>query len=128
GFVALALGGMIFVAFSAWHGGARGVRALLDPGAIGALLAIVVPWHVALAVADGDFAWFYLVNEHVLRYIGLRQPHDYYTGPPWYYLPRIPLYLLPWSAFLLLLPLRGRDAARDDDGLECLLWIWFGAA
>ncbi|HZR70286.1 MAG TPA: glycosyltransferase family 39 protein [Burkholderiales bacterium] len=128
GFVALALGGMVFVAFSAWQDGAPGVRALLDPGAIGALLAVVVPWHVALALADGDFAWFYVVNEHVLRYIGLRRPHDYYTGPPWYYLPRIPLYLFPWSVFFVLLPLRGRDTAEDDEGLERLLWIWFASA
>src|SRR5262249_47558176 len=77
---------------------------------------------------DGEFAWFYLVNEHVLRYLGLREPHDYYTGPPWYYLPRIPLYLLPWSAFFALLPVRDRDAAGDDAGLERLLWIWFAAA
>ena len=51
------------------------------------LLAIAAPWHIAAAdrnPAAGEsrgFLWFYFVNEHFLRYLGKRIPHDYDTVP-----------------------------------------------
>ncbi len=69
--------------------------------AIGIFLLIVLPWHVIAVLTEPIFAWFYFVNEHVLRFLGKREPHDYYAGAWWYYLPRMVLYLFPWS-FLLL--------------------------
>ena len=51
------------------------------------LLAVAAPWHVLAALANpaqGDsrgFAWFYFINEHVLRFLGRRYPKDYYTEP-----------------------------------------------
>ncbi len=89
-------------------------------------LAISVPWHVLAALAnptqghpgnlswtngrftvplptDGNvhgWAWFYFVNEQVLRYLNLRVPRDYDTVPLWLFLGLIFVWLLPWSAFL----------------------------
>ncbi|MFZ6742662.1 glycosyltransferase family 39 protein [Undibacterium sp. JH2W] len=71
--------------------------------AIGIFLLIALPWHIAAIVAEPIFAWFYFINEHVLRFLGKREPHDYYAGAWWYYLPRMIIYLFPWSFFLPVL-------------------------
>ena len=85
-----------------------------------------MPWHVAAALREPAFGWFYFVNEHVLRFLGMREPHDYYTGPFYYYLPRILMFLFPWSVFIPLLFVRiGRRAAGMPD-IEKLAWVWFG--
>ncbi len=89
-------------------------------------LALAVPWHILAALAnptqghpgnltftnghftvplptDGNvhgWAWFYFVNEQILRYLNLRVPHDYDTVPLWLFLGLIFVWLLPWSVFL----------------------------
>ncbi len=44
--------------------------------------------------------WFYFMNEHVLRYLNLRIPHDYDTSPLWLFWGLCLIWLMPWSAFL----------------------------
>jgi 4-amino-4-deoxy-L-arabinose transferase-like glycosyltransferase len=44
--------------------------------------------------------WFYFMNEHLLRYLNLRVPHDYDTSPLWLFWGLCFLWLMPWSAFL----------------------------
>jgi len=95
-------------------------RVLVDPVAIAVLLAIALPWHLAAAYRQPGFAWFYFVNEHVLRFLGRREPHDFYEGPWWYYLPRLALGSLPW-AVLLVVPGRSRE---PSDGTQRFLWAW----
>ena len=75
---------------------------------------IALPWHVLAALrnpaivmpagtglpAHAGWAWFYLINEHVLRFRGLRIPHDYGQVPvPLFWLMFF-LWLMPWTAFL----------------------------
>ena len=90
------------------------------------MLVITVPWHVLIALAnpghghpgdishvtghwevplptDGNvhgWAWFYIVNEQVYRYLNVRVPHDYDTSPLWLFYGLIAIWLMPWSAFL----------------------------
>ena len=69
-------------------------------------LAVAAPWHVLASLANpaqGDargFAWFYFINEHVLRFLGRRYPKDYYTEPLLTFWGVILLWMAPWSAFL----------------------------
>jgi 4-amino-4-deoxy-L-arabinose transferase-like glycosyltransferase len=89
-------------------------------------LAIAAPWHIAIALAnptqghpgglafanghwhvplptDGNvhgWAWFYFVNEQVLRYLNLRVPRDYDTVPLWLFWGLCLIWLMPWSAFV----------------------------
>jgi 4-amino-4-deoxy-L-arabinose transferase-like glycosyltransferase len=96
----------------------------LTSGAV--FLAIAAPWHILIALAnptqghpgsltftnhhwqvplptDGNvhgWAWFYFVNEQVLRYLNLRVPRDYDTVPLWLFWGLILIWLMPWSAFL----------------------------
>ncbi|MDO9218605.1 MAG: hypothetical protein Q7U14_15125, partial [Lacisediminimonas sp.] len=80
----------------------RSLWTMLDPVALLIFAALVLPWHVAASSVEPIFAWFYFYNEHVLRFLGKREPYDYYGGPWWYYLPRMVIYLFPWCFLLLL--------------------------
>ena len=59
-------------------------------------------WMVPLP-SDGSvrgWFWFYFMNEHVLRYLNLRVPHDYDTSPLWLFWGLCLIWLMPWSAFV----------------------------
>jgi 4-amino-4-deoxy-L-arabinose transferase-like glycosyltransferase len=74
-------------------------------------IAIAAPWHLLMAlrnpavpgsiVARGWF-WFYIVNEHFMRFLGKRIPHDYGQVPIWLFLMLAALWLAPWASFLPL--------------------------
>ncbi|HYT32854.1 MAG TPA: phospholipid carrier-dependent glycosyltransferase, partial [Thermoanaerobaculia bacterium] len=74
-------------------------RAWSVPGIV-LFLAIAVPWHVAAALAEKRFAWFYFVNEHWLRFLGRRQPADFHEDPLFSPVLSLVLLLLPWGVFL----------------------------
>ncbi len=69
------------------------------------------------------FWYFYFVNEHFLRFLGGRFPHDYNKMPfAWYWLAHL-VWLFPWSLFLpamLVVAWRTRHAwmqhLRRDSG------------
>ena len=79
-------------------------------------LAIAAPWHILCGLANPDqghplgnhpsignvhgFFYFYFVNEHVLRFLGLRYPHDYNKMPASLYWLAHLVWLFPWSLFL----------------------------
>ena len=79
-------------------------------------LAIAAPWHILCGLANPDqghpignhptignvhgFWYFYFVNEHLLRFLGHRYPHDYNKLPfAAYWLLHL-VWLFPWSLFL----------------------------
>jgi 4-amino-4-deoxy-L-arabinose transferase-like glycosyltransferase len=79
-------------------------------------LIIAAPWHVwaslrmppyldfTMRSVPGEyhgFFWFYFMNEHVLRFLGLRYPHDYNTVPRLTFWLLNLLWLFPWSFYLL---------------------------
>ncbi|MES2393935.1 MAG: glycosyltransferase family 39 protein [Acidobacteriota bacterium] len=96
-------------------------------------LAIAAPWHIAAGLAnptqgsptpfhfvhghwqvplptDGNvrgWFWFYFMNEHLLRYLNLRVPHDYDTSPLWLFWGLCFIWMMPWSAFVF----KAADAA-----------------
>ena len=79
-------------------------------------LAIAVPWHILAGLRNPDhgnpignvptpghvhgFFYFYFINEHFLRFLGKRYPHDY-NKQPWfaYWFGQL-IWLFPWSIFL----------------------------
>jgi 4-amino-4-deoxy-L-arabinose transferase-like glycosyltransferase len=121
--------GIVLVTLVSTRGIARGWQRLkqfhlLSSAAV--FLILATPWHVLAALAnptrghpgnltwsgghfsvplptDGNvhgWAWFYFVNEQVLRYLNLRVPRDYDTDPLWLFLGLILVWLMPWSAWL----------------------------
>jgi 4-amino-4-deoxy-L-arabinose transferase-like glycosyltransferase len=79
-------------------------------------LAIAAPWHILAGLANPDqghpvgnhptpgnvhgFWYFYFVNEHFLRFLGQRFPHDYNKLPFVAYWLLHLAWLFPWSLFL----------------------------
>ncbi|HEY8099500.1 MAG TPA: glycosyltransferase family 39 protein [Burkholderiaceae bacterium] len=105
----------------------KALQALTDQKALALFLLIALPWHIAAAMQQQGFAWFYFINEHVLRFFGLRKPLDYHIEPFYFYLIRIPLMLLPWTPLLFLI-FRSERAGNNALGIcirFCRAWILF---
>ena len=79
------------------------------------LFAVVaLPWHILAAMRNPAIAmpaglglparagwfWFYIINEHFMRFRGLRIPHDYGQVPIPLFWTMFFLWLMPWVAFL----------------------------
>lgn len=127
GLLPLCLAGVIVVWFVAFYYRTwKKVFHILNPIGIGIFLLITVPWHWLAHLALPDFSWFYFVNEHILRFLDQRLPRDYYRGPWYYYLVRIPAYLIPWT---FLLPFWGKKVEEGGGThiptLRTFAWIWF---
>lgn len=126
GGVALVLAGLVVGLFFLWtRPGWRKFKDFFDLWGLLLFFAVSVPWHVAASLEDPGFAWFYFMNEHVLRFLGMREPHDYYHGPVYYYVHRLLIYFVPWcflfGVFVVRAPVR-RDPNKD---LKIFLRLWF---
>ncbi len=105
-------------------------------------LIIAAPWHVlailrnppyfAFSLHSGPgeyhgFFWFYFFNEHLLRFLNLRYPHDYSTVPrPLFWLLNL-VWIFPWSAYLpLTLTLPYRPTSRAGRA-RLMAACWIGA-
>jgi 4-amino-4-deoxy-L-arabinose transferase-like glycosyltransferase len=77
-------------------------------------VAIAAPWHVMAGLRNPGqgfpgpiptvgnvhgFWWFYFINEHVLRFLGKRYPHDYNKLPDTLYWAMNLVWLFPWSVW-----------------------------
>ena len=77
-------------------------------------VAIAAPWHILAALrnppielppglglpAHGGWAWFYLYNEHIARFLSRRIPHDYGQVPIPLFWFLAAVWIFPWVAFL----------------------------
>lgn len=77
-------------------------------------VGIAAPWHILAALRNpavpmpvglglpdkAGWAWFYLYNEHIARFLSRRIPHDYGNVPRLLFWLLLVLWLLPWAAFL----------------------------
>jgi 4-amino-4-deoxy-L-arabinose transferase-like glycosyltransferase len=106
-------------------------------------LVIAAPWHILAALrnpaialpsglglpATGGWAWFYLYNEHIARFLSKRIPHDYGLTPVWLFWLYLILWIFPWAIFLptavieQIRTLRNRITARKHEAsLSLILW------
>ncbi len=67
---------------------------------IAVFLLLAVPWHAMVALRNEGFLWHYFVNEHILRFVGRRQPQDYDSIGLLAFWALILLWMFPWSVFL----------------------------
>jgi 4-amino-4-deoxy-L-arabinose transferase-like glycosyltransferase len=129
------------------------LRQLHPISSTAAFLAIAVPWHILIALANPTqghpanlaftlhpaagahhwqvplpaygqvhgWAWFYFINEQLLRYLNLRVPHDYDTVPLYLFLGLILIWLMPWSAFLFQALAQATRSAHTAIASSCQL-------
>ena len=68
-------------------------------------LLVAAPWHVLAGLRNTGayqghgFFWFYFVNEHFMRFLGRRIPHDYNKLPGYLFWLLHFAWLFPWSLF-----------------------------
>ena len=127
-FFPLVVSGLFFISAGAWRAWLRAI--FFWPGWL-VFLAIVVPWHVAVFLDQGDafFRGFYL-KHNVNRYSNTFEGHG---GKWYYYLAVAPFVLMPFFGWLLAVggkvlrqvrrsPL---GTARGDGLFERFLVLWF---
>ena len=114
-------------------------------------LAIAAPWHIFAALRNpaitlparlglpprGGWAWFYLYNEHIARFLSRRVPHDYGQVPiPLFWLLAA-IWIFPWVAFVPAAVARhvrtlkarfvsGLDAQDQSTETALTLLLWTG--
>ena len=85
---------------------------------IALFLLIAAPWHILAGLHNPDqghpvgnvpsaagvhgFFYFYFINEHVLRFLGHRYPHDYNKQAAWVFWLGHLVWLFPWSIYVPL--------------------------
>jgi 4-amino-4-deoxy-L-arabinose transferase-like glycosyltransferase len=108
-------------------------------------LAIAVPWHLLADIqnppialppdlglpAHGGWAWFYLYNEHIARFLSQRIPHDYGQVPVPLFWLLAAIWIFPWIAFLPgaivrhFTDLRESEFSSEQDQETALtLFVW----
>src|SRR5574343_648467 len=127
-FFPLVVSGLFFVSAGAWRAWLRAI--FFWPGWL-VFLAIVVPWHVAVYLDQGDafFRGFYL-KHNVNRYSNTFEGHG---GKWYYYFVVAPFVLMPFFGWLLAIvgKVTGRlhrssfGTMRGEGLLERFLLIWF---
>lgn len=122
GLVALVLMGILILSFLSMERNLLFLKYFFHPFAMGIFLILTVPWHVLACLKEDRFSWFYFVNEHWMRFLDKRIPRDYYTGPFYYYIPRILGYLMPWT---VLAPIFFRKQLVLTSSLKKFLGCWF---
>jgi len=122
-FFPLLISGLFFVSAGAWRDWLKAV--FFWPGWL-LFLAIVVPWHVAVYLDQGDafFRGFYL-KHNINRYADTFEGHG---GRWWYYFAVLPFILLPFTGWLLAIVGRLVSQLRQTDSealFERFLILWF---
>lgn len=102
------------------------VPKLFSPGPLVAFLALVVPWHVAIARRDPEWFDFYVVGEHFRRYFESGHRRE---GHPLLFVGVLLAGLVPWSVLFgriagALPPLRrGEWRERGSEAYLQLFWV-----
>ena len=123
GFIALAVPGLIIAAFAVWEGRLPALlRASWLP--VGAALAVILPWALAIHLREGDFWHYFFWVEHIQRF--LHPGKGQHPEAFWFFVPVIVTGLLPWSALLPAAVPGLRNTFTDP--LIRFLTCWLAAA
>jgi 4-amino-4-deoxy-L-arabinose transferase-like glycosyltransferase len=102
----------------------RWFRDLLRPVVVLPFVAVAVPWYALCYARNGAvFLHDFILVHHFERFTSAALQH---VQPWWFYLPRLPLLLLPWTP--LLVTLRARAMWAEPKTRFLLAWTGFGLA
>lgn len=98
---------------------------VLPGGAL--FLLIAAPWHILVAIRNPGFLSYYVLNEHVMRFLGKRNLINYATLPVPTYLAMTFAWFCPWTIFLPAALWRcwPRSRERPDRAMLFVL-LWAG--
>ncbi len=115
----------VIIPLAAWalsrRGRARPLRQLIHPTTLLVFILLAAPWFAAVLHKYPDLMAYWLGDETAGRVISTMHGR---TGPWWYFLPQLPLLMLPWLPELV----RGVRRIRwEKDGVSShlllILWI-----
>jgi len=139
GLIGLAFTGLIILLFLLAVGDFAYLKKMRLFSSALVFLLIAAPWHILAAIRnpaqpsgpEKGFLWEYFVNEHLLRYLNERIPHDYDKVPLLLFWVLTFLWLIPWAAFLFpalkQIPLKLRVLRENLDArgrANLLMAIW----
>ncbi|MBI1955853.1 MAG: glycosyltransferase family 39 protein [Acidobacteria bacterium] len=126
GLVAVALAGMIALAYIVNFRQWRTIQKLLWNPAIAMFFAVTLPWYLLCYLQNGyPFVEEFIVKHHLQRFVS---PAIGHPQPIWFYVPILAAGVFPWTA-LLLLPIfeivrRGvQPILRDRQRAYLFYWI-----
>jgi len=125
GLIGMALPGLVVLVWLIVTGRWSELRHVRLPSGALLFMALTAPWHVLVALENPEFAWFYFVHEHVLRFL---TPEAGRSEPVWFFIPILIVGWLPWVVFL---PSALRDAVgawwsdRRGRTSELFILLWF---
>jgi hypothetical protein len=129
GVIGLFLPGLIIVAFLALTKDLSALKRLGLWWGVPLALAIALPWHVSVALRHEEFLRFYVIDNHVLRFLGRRVFVEddvplSFAG----FLFATSMLFGPWSLFLpaALREAAGRLGQSTPEGRACLLMLLWG--
>ena len=104
--------------WSAWR------RLHVVPG-LAIFLAICAPWFIVVSRHNPEFAYFFFIHEHFLRYATHLHRRD---EPWWFFVPLLIIGLLPWTTIALTGIYRAVQAKfpRESFQPQRFLLIWCG--
>ena len=127
GLIGIVFPAAVVLIFVAWHREWAVLREFHVLSGSLLFLAVALPWHIIAAQRNSGFLWHYFVNEHLLRFLGRRQPFDYESIPLLVFWALILLFLFPWSAFLPAVFRLLRRSSMNDSRTHtavCIHLIW----
>ncbi|RJR41475.1 MAG: phospholipid carrier-dependent glycosyltransferase [Deltaproteobacteria bacterium] len=97
------------------------IRSWLRPWGLALLIAVCLPWFVLVAQRYPDFLRFFILEQHLGRFLTKAIHHH---QPVYFYLPVLLGFMLPWS---WLLPWAVGRERPGKDPRRLFLLIWAGA-
>jgi 4-amino-4-deoxy-L-arabinose transferase-like glycosyltransferase len=117
--VALVLAGLIW-GLVAFLKGRQAAYAMIRPVSWVLLAVVVLPWFVYVAWRIPEFSRFFLVEQHVTRFLS---GVSFHAEPWWYFGPVLLGLVLPWTG---LVPWALARRTSMDAGDRLFLMIWAG--
>ena len=97
GLIGLALPAAAMAAYALVHRDISFLKRFEPVAGSAIMLAIVLPWIIAVSIANPEFPHFFFIHEHFQRF--LTQVH-HRAAPWWYFAPILIAGALPWTAML----------------------------
>ncbi|MCX7303550.1 MAG: glycosyltransferase family 39 protein [Hyphomicrobiales bacterium] len=126
--VATVLSMMPITAWMIWRGNWKDLGRLPWVGGVAVTMALVIPWYAAAEIATPGFLRYFIVGEHIQRFLQPGWSGDLYgsgrehaKGTIWLYWVAA---TLPWSPLLPALIWRLRRGAPDGGGLYAYLFMF----
>lgn len=119
GFLAIVLPGLILLAYALLQKRYSLIKKSLLVAGVG--IVTILPWAIIIAMRESDFWRYFIVEEHIRRFL---EPNAQHPEPFYFFIMYLPAMAFPWLAFLPAAIAGLRQRTENSDLLRYLL-LWF---